>query len=187
MSSAISPNGMSWRSSRFRDEFSLRLSDVDLIGFHGQTVLHRPERRLTVQLGDGQLLADRPAVPSCSTCAPPTLPQAGRARLWFRSIIVRLPLRFRKDPSAFVNIGGVANVTWIGAEGELLGFRYRSRQCVDRRLDFSPYRKNLRLGRSSRLAWQDRRRRRRAVPRRFLISRSRRRNRSIETPSRGLI
>ena len=29
---------------------------VDLIGFHGQTVLHRPEKGLTVQLGDGQAL-----------------------------------------------------------------------------------------------------------------------------------
>ena len=30
---------------------------IDVIGFHGQTVLHRPERRLTVQLGDGAALA----------------------------------------------------------------------------------------------------------------------------------
>src|SRR5690606_30673515 len=29
----------------------------ELIGFHGQTVLHRPEKGLTVQLGDGALLA----------------------------------------------------------------------------------------------------------------------------------
>src|SRR5688572_16150671 len=32
---------------------------IDLIGFHGQTVLHRPEAGLTVQLGDGPLLARR--------------------------------------------------------------------------------------------------------------------------------
>ena len=31
----------------------LPASEIDVIGFHGQTVLHRPERRLTVQLGDG--------------------------------------------------------------------------------------------------------------------------------------
>ena len=30
---------------------------VDVIGFHGQTVLHRAEEQLTVQLGDGALLA----------------------------------------------------------------------------------------------------------------------------------
>ncbi len=33
------------------------LEKIGLIGFHGQTVIHRPERRLTVQLGDGEALA----------------------------------------------------------------------------------------------------------------------------------
>jgi len=32
-------------------------TDVDLIGFHGQTILHRPARRWTEQIGDGALLA----------------------------------------------------------------------------------------------------------------------------------
>ena len=33
-------------------------SSLDVIGFHGQTVLHRPKAGLTVQLGSGQVLAD---------------------------------------------------------------------------------------------------------------------------------
>src|SRR6476659_7410383 len=37
----------------FAADNSIDLSCVDVVGFHGQTVLHRPERRLTVQLGDG--------------------------------------------------------------------------------------------------------------------------------------
>ena len=32
-------------------------SPIDVIGYHGHTVLHRPEQRLTVQLGDGAMLA----------------------------------------------------------------------------------------------------------------------------------
>ena len=28
--------------------------DIDIVGFHGQTVLHRPEQRLTVQIGDAR-------------------------------------------------------------------------------------------------------------------------------------
>ena len=35
----------------------LAAHDVDLIGFHGQTILHRPNQRLTWQIGDGELLA----------------------------------------------------------------------------------------------------------------------------------
>ena len=38
-------------------------ADVTVIGFHGQTVLHRPERGLTVQIGDGRVLAARLGIP----------------------------------------------------------------------------------------------------------------------------
>src|ERR1700749_2567675 len=31
--------------------------DIDIVGFHGQTVLHRPEKRMTVQIGDAAALA----------------------------------------------------------------------------------------------------------------------------------
>jgi anhydro-N-acetylmuramic acid kinase len=40
------------------------------------------------------------------------------APVYHRALAMRLPQR----PVAFVNIGGVANVTWIGRDGELLAF-----------------------------------------------------------------
>src|SRR5262245_42322910 len=42
---------------QFRREQGVEV--VDVIGFHGQTVLHRPKERLTVQIGDGPDLARR--------------------------------------------------------------------------------------------------------------------------------
>src|SRR3954462_13230286 len=36
---------------------------IDIIGFHGQTVLHRPGSRLTVQIGDAHELARRLGIP----------------------------------------------------------------------------------------------------------------------------
>ncbi|MDU6731834.1 MAG: anhydro-N-acetylmuramic acid kinase, partial [Bradyrhizobium sp.] len=41
----------------FLAQHRLMPEDVDIVGFHGQTVLHRPERRLTVQIGDAAALA----------------------------------------------------------------------------------------------------------------------------------
>jgi anhydro-N-acetylmuramic acid kinase len=41
----------------FLEDTGLGPGDVDLVAFHGQTVLHAPERRLTVQLGNGPRLA----------------------------------------------------------------------------------------------------------------------------------
>ncbi len=48
---------------RFLQDHKISHSAVDIIGFHGQTVLHRPEIRLTVQLGDGEALARRLQMP----------------------------------------------------------------------------------------------------------------------------
>src|SRR4029078_4812353 len=46
----------------FTAQHRISAQDIDIVGFHGQTVLHRPERRLTVQIGDGAALAK--ALPS---------------------------------------------------------------------------------------------------------------------------
>src|SRR3954468_2140500 len=36
---------------------NLQPKDIDLIGFHGQTIAHAPEKGYTCQIGDGELLA----------------------------------------------------------------------------------------------------------------------------------
>src|SRR5215510_12812830 len=38
-------------------------SAIDVVGFHGQTLLHRPQHRLTIQIGDGAALAAHLRVP----------------------------------------------------------------------------------------------------------------------------
>ncbi|MGI9386714.1 MAG: anhydro-N-acetylmuramic acid kinase [Methyloligellaceae bacterium] len=107
----------------FLAEHGLTGDEVDIIGFHGQTVLHRPERQLTIQLGDGQRLADmtgidviydfRAADISAGGEGAPLAPIYHGALAEFYNVML---------PAVFVNIGGVANVTWIGREGALLAF-----------------------------------------------------------------
>ena len=41
------------------DKASLSASDIDVIGFHGHTLHHDPMAGVTLQIGDGALLADR--------------------------------------------------------------------------------------------------------------------------------
>ncbi|MEM6372899.1 MAG: anhydro-N-acetylmuramic acid kinase [Pseudomonadota bacterium] len=103
---------------------------VDLVGFHGQTVAHAPRTKGTLQLGDGAALADALGVPV----------------VWdFRSADVELggegaPLApffhfacarwiGAEAPLAFLNLGGVGNLTWVDpsreapeADGALLAF-----------------------------------------------------------------
>lgn len=107
---------------RFMGDRMLQPMGIDVIGFHGQTVLHRPEQQLTVQLGDGPLLARKIGVDVVHDLRAADVAAGGQgaplAPIYHRALAAKLPDR----PAAFLNIGGVANVTWIGREGELLAF-----------------------------------------------------------------
>jgi anhydro-N-acetylmuramic acid kinase len=95
---------------------------IDVIGFHGHTVLHRPDARLTVQLGDAALLAKLTGCQVVGDLRAADVAAGGQgaplASVYHRALAMRLAQR----PVAFVNIGGVANVTWVGSNGELLAF-----------------------------------------------------------------
>jgi anhydro-N-acetylmuramic acid kinase len=103
----------------FLKENSLTPSNIDIIGFHGQTVLHRPDRRLTVQLGLGQELANQLGIPVCFDMRADDVAAGGQGAPLVPIYHAALaPQR----PCAFVNIGGVANVTFVGGDGVLLAF-----------------------------------------------------------------
>jgi anhydro-N-acetylmuramic acid kinase len=95
----------------------------DLVGFHGQTLLHRPERRLTVQIGDPQVLADAFGATVVAQMRQDDLLAGGQGAplvpVYHAALAERIGLG---GPLAFLNIGGVANLTWIGADGALVAF-----------------------------------------------------------------
>jgi anhydro-N-acetylmuramic acid kinase len=97
-------------------------AQIDVVGFHGQTVLHRPEHGLTVQLGDGPALARRTGRPVVYDLRAADCAAGGQgaplAPVYHRARAARLPER----PLVVLNIGGVANATWIGRDGGLIAF-----------------------------------------------------------------
>ena len=107
----------------FLIEQKLPRDEVRVVGFHGQTVLHRPEDGLTVQLGDGQLLADLTGMDVVYDFRADDMAEGGEgaplAPVYHRALaeIAELP-----RPAVIMNIGGVANVTFIGEDGALLAF-----------------------------------------------------------------
>ena len=98
-------------------------SDIDLIGFHGQTVFHDPARALTVQIGDGGALANRLRVPVVWDFRAADVAAGGQgaplAPVFHRAIAAAAGV---ERPVAFLNLGGVANVTFVGAGDELIAF-----------------------------------------------------------------
>lgn len=88
---------------------------IALIGFHGQTILHRPELGFTWQLGDPQALADRFRLPVVGRFRVCDVAAGGQGApfvpLYHQALVAGLD--GRQGPVAVVNLGGVANVTWI--------------------------------------------------------------------------
>lgn len=95
--------------------------EVDVIGFHGQTVLHRPESALTVQLGDGALLAKETEIDVVHDMRANDMVHGGQGAplvpVYHAALASGLPAELNAGwgPVAFVNIGGIANVTFIEA------------------------------------------------------------------------
>jgi anhydro-N-acetylmuramic acid kinase len=96
--------------------------DVALVGFHGQTVLHDPQRRLTVQLGDGRALASRLGIPVVFDFRAADVAAGGEGApmvpVFHRAMVRMLD---RPHPVGVLNLGGVANLSYIDRD-EIVAF-----------------------------------------------------------------
>jgi anhydro-N-acetylmuramic acid kinase len=94
---------------------------VDVIGFHGHTISHRPDIGHTRQIGDGAALARLTGISVVDDFRGRDMAAGGEgaplAPLFHAALA-----RDMEKPVAVLNIGGVANLTWIGPSGELLAF-----------------------------------------------------------------
>lgn len=99
----------------------MRAAEIDLIGFHGHTILHEPKAGRTWQIGDGARLAARFNVPVVHDFRSADVAAGGEGAplvpLYHAALARDLP-----KPLAVLNLGGVGNVTWIGPHGSLLAF-----------------------------------------------------------------
>jgi len=101
---------------RLLAEAGVTADAVDLIGFHGHTIFHAPDQRRTWQIGDGARLATATGIPVVNDFRTADVQAGGQGAplvpLFHRALAETLP-----RPLAVLNIGGVANVTWIGRKG----------------------------------------------------------------------
>src|SRR5215208_2680248 len=98
----------------FTTQHRITREEVDIVGFHGQTVLHRPEKKLTVQIGDGAALAKAIHIPVMHDFRAADVAAGGQGApfvpVYHRALAQSLD---REGPMVVVNIGGVANITYI--------------------------------------------------------------------------
>ncbi len=111
----------------FLSEVGLAASDVAIIGFHGQTVLHRaPQLGLvgaTRQLGDGELMAQLTGIDVAYDFRSADMREGGQGAPLAPVYHAALLRRAGAEPSsAVLNLGGVANITWWGGGDHIVGF-----------------------------------------------------------------
>ena len=106
---------------RLLGEAGVPAAAVDVIGYHGQTVAHRPDRGWTWQIGDGAALAAATGIAVVSDFRSADVAAGGQGAPLLPVYHAAL-VRGLDGPIAVLNLGGVANVTFVGGDGTLIAF-----------------------------------------------------------------
>lgn len=101
------------------DKAQIKAADIDVIGFHGHTVIHRPDQGWTWQIGDGASLSRRLDIPVIANFRGRDMQAGGQGAplipLYHDALLRRDAIQ---GPVAVLNIGGVANVSWLDPKSD---------------------------------------------------------------------
>ena len=112
--------------SKIVSELSLKCQDeIDFVGFHGQTIFHNPEQKISKQLGDGRLMSQLIKKKVIYDFRQEDIANKGQGapltpifhNLLSKKINVKHQINF---PICFLNIGGISNITKIIKNDEKL-------------------------------------------------------------------
>jgi len=105
----------------FLERFAVPRETITLTGFHGQTILHRPQAKFTRQLCDGARAARALRIDVVCDFRSADVAAGGEgaplAPVYHAAITSRL-----ERPLIVLNWGGVGNVTWLGPQGQVIAF-----------------------------------------------------------------
>lgn len=110
--------------NRLIEHKALNPTDIAVVGYHGQTVFHRPSKKITIQLGDGKKLANLLKIQVVNDFRQQDIALGGQGAPFAPLYHQALAVRDQKVPLAVVNCGGIANITLIIGRGiaEVIGF-----------------------------------------------------------------
>jgi len=96
-------------------------TDAHLVGSHGQTVFHEPpgrgRRGATLQLGEADVIAQRTGLPTVADFRTADVAAGGHGAPLI-PLVDWLLFRPREGARLMLNLGGIANVTWVTPELE---------------------------------------------------------------------
>mgnify|MGYP001295447004 CR=1 FL=1 len=102
----------------FTSTFNISSNQIQLVGFHGQTLLHNPQDKISIQLGNAKKLSNYFNVPFVSNFRQADLDFGGQGAplvpIYHKAIFSD-----KKFNLAVVNLGGISNVTWVLKDGRI--------------------------------------------------------------------
>jgi len=104
-------------------------SAIAAIGCHGQTVRHRPRQGYTLQLVNGARLVERTGIAVVCDFRSRDVSAGGEGAPLVPAFH-RAIFGSKRRSRAVVNVGGIANVTWLPARGAVTGFDCGPGNCL---------------------------------------------------------
>ncbi len=104
--------------NKLRENFD---KPIEAIGFHGQTVDHRPDEGVSIQIGNGALLAEKTGIRVVNDFRRADIAAGGQGAPLVPLYHAALCREIDK-PVAVINIGGIANISWLSADGRISAF-----------------------------------------------------------------
>lgn len=106
------------------EQANYQAEQIDVIGYHGQTLLHKPEYRITVQVGNAQYLAKQLGITVVSDFRHNDVQHGGQGAPFAPLYHQALATQDNLVPCAVINCGGIANITVINGQApeDLLSF-----------------------------------------------------------------
>ncbi|WP_036301677.1 anhydro-N-acetylmuramic acid kinase [Methylotenera sp. L2L1] len=94
---------------------------VTAIGCHGQTIRHRPELGFTMQIGNAALLSELTGITVISDFRSRDIAAGGQGAPLVPAFHQDV-FAHKKHNRAIINIGGIANITYLSSSGAIFGF-----------------------------------------------------------------
>ncbi|MDC0937739.1 anhydro-N-acetylmuramic acid kinase [Pelagibacteraceae bacterium] len=99
---------------------------IDIVGFHGQTIYHNPQEKISKQLGDGKLLSQLTKKNIVYNFRQNDIKNGGEGAPLTPIFHKLIATQYKLDlPTCILNIGGISNVTIIGETNKTYGFTSR--------------------------------------------------------------
>ena len=110
-------------------------SKIDIVGFHGQTIYHNPQEKISNQLGDGNLLSQLTKKNIIYNFRQNDIKNGGEGAPLasiYHKLIVQLLIKQNKIklPISILNIGGIANLTKINKDLNILSADIGPGNCM---------------------------------------------------------